>query len=122
MLAKALFTSTTPYFTDFPTCRLHSVPASAITSLLSSSRWMVVDTTPALLAGPGQRVYSFVPTAHTDVRFRRRGVAAAVTELALAKVRLFVSTGEDGTAEVVIVPLAIPGSPYRRACGASSSA
>ena len=110
MLAEALFRSTTPYFTDFPTCRLSVVQPGAIAALLTNPRWMVVDTTPALLAGDGQRVYSFVPTAQTDSRFRRRGVAAAVTELAVAKVRMFVSTVDDGTSEAVIVPLAIPGS------------
>jgi hypothetical protein len=108
-LAQALYQSNTPYFTDFPIVRLGEVPKVALSKLLSTKRWKVIDVTTALLAeDTNQRAYTLLPESSVSGRFARRGCKAAVERSGLLKVRLWVHENPNGTADLSIVPISVP--------------
>lgn len=112
-LTKAMFWSGTPYFTDFPTVRLLGVSKAAITNLLTTLRWMVVDTTTSTLlegfdGGDLPQSFSFVPTQATFDGILTRGCEEAMAVTSLLKVRVFITKSNEDGWDVAIVPLGIP--------------
>ena len=108
-LAKCMYRSLTPYFTDFPILAKIKADSAALDRLLSTERWMVADVTAPIISGDGQRAYTFIPTADTEKRIRGEAWAPAMALADLLKVRVYTSEPEAGGYRWWrIVPIGVP--------------
>ena len=108
-LAKCLYRSLMPYFTDFPILQLIAVESAVLDELLSTERWMVADVT-APISGAGQHAYTLLPTADTEKLIRSKAAAPAMALAELLKVRVYTAELETGVRYLRIVPIGVPGA------------
>ena len=119
-LVACLYRSRTPYFTDFPIFKRIIAPQTALDDLAAlAERWLAADVTvpadPSLpIVGENQRAYTFIPTNVTEDRIRGRAIPAAAKLAELFKVRAYADGGEDGSCQLRLVPICIPGAAMPR--------
>lgn len=111
-IARCLYQTGRPYFTDFPLVDEIELPVHRWEALQRSDRWKVFDVTPpTAFAGRDRRSITFIPTRAVEQAVRSKGREEAMELVEGIKVRVYADPPDDADwVRVRIVPMGLPGA------------